>query len=143
MSNWFSCTSDFLFTFHRNSRNITFLATAFMANSLQSVIDEILMKKKFTFACVHAGICSREVGKHIQIGGRKLIMYLSDKLAYQCYMTSKYLIALQRNCNQSKLLRIGKKILFKKISLHCKRFLSCCDLFMDFLQTEGKTRLPW
>lgn len=52
------------------------------------------------------------VGKHIQLGGRQLIMCLSDKLANQCYMTSKYLIASQRNYNQSKLLRIGKKILF-------------------------------
>lgn len=136
MSNWFTCASDFLFTFHRDSRNVTFLAPAFLVNSLQSVIDEILMKKNFTFACVHAGICSREVSKHIQVGGRQLIMYISDKLANQCCMTSKYLIASQRNYNQSKLLRTGKKILFKKISLHSKHFLSSCDLFMGFLETQ-------
>lgn len=85
-----------------------------MANSLQSVIVEIVMKKKFTFACAHAGICSREVGKHIWVGGRQLIMYLSDKLANQCYMTNKYLIASPKNYNQSKQLRIGGKKYFLK-----------------------------
>lgn len=43
----------FLFTFHRNSRSLIFLAPSFMVNGLQSVIEEILVKKKFTFACVH------------------------------------------------------------------------------------------
>jgi len=70
----------FLFTFHRNSWTLIFLAPAFVVNGLQSVIKEILVKNKFTFACVHADICSGKVGKHIQLGGRQMIVYLYDKI---------------------------------------------------------------
>lgn len=55
------------------------LAPAFMVNCLQSVIGEILVKNEFTFACVHADICSGKVGKHIQVGGKQTIRYLYDK----------------------------------------------------------------
>lgn len=79
-SSGFTCILYFLFAFHRNVRNFILLEPAFIVNGLQRVIEEILVNNKFAFACLHTYVYPRKADGHVQLGGRKTIMYLHDKL---------------------------------------------------------------
>lgn len=61
-------------------RNFILLAPAFIVNGLQCVIEEILVNNKFAFACSHTYVYPEKADGHLQLGGRKIIMYLYDKL---------------------------------------------------------------
>lgn len=137
ISSGFTCIPDFLFTFHRNVRNFILLAPAFMVNGLQCVIEEILTNNKFAFACLHTFVYSGKAHGHIQLGGRKIIMYLYDKLQLinATWLTS--ILQPQRQLQSIQSAKKVKKNVISKAGLNSKHFWGNYNLLMDFLQAEG------